>query len=638
MILNTVFYIFISICLALAISYYFYFYKNSNFKNKFYKQLFLLRAFSIFLLIFFIINPKFSSKSYSIQKPNLLLAIDQSKSIEFLNQTKAVKSFINNLKSDKKLNSKFNLRYFGFGNNLYKLDTLVFNKFQTNISKPLRQLNNLYDKNSAIILISDGNQTNGKDYQFYKSKLPIYALSVGDTSKFEDLKITQVNHNDLTFKGNKFPIEVFFQYQGNNQINTKFLVYENGKIIYSHLVKLSDKINVSNLKFELISKQSGLHQYTAVLNPIKGEKNKINNSAYFSIKTLSKKSNILLISNIKHPDIGALKRSIESNNQRKLKVIIGNSSKANLNNYKLVIIYQPNSNQSVLYKKLQKSNISYITITGTQTDWDFLNKAQKIYHKEVGNLNQEDFPYFNKAYKPFSTNLIDFKNFPPLLSKIGTINFSIDPEVLLFSSVNNINTKQVLAATFKYNRKRGGVIFGENIWKLRMAWFKNNKDFIGFDNFISSIIQYLSNNKLNNKIKVSYKPVIYANNPIEFDAKLYNETGEFDNRGKLEIEIKKESSNTNKIFPLILNFPIEKQFYNANFIALKTLVSNNKGGVILLENYRILVKKLINDNQYKSIQKQTIKITNLISLKWLFLLFIISASTEWFMRKYRGLI
>lgn len=676
MILYTVLYIVFSIITALVISYYFYFYKNSYSQNRVYKILFLLRAFSIFFLILLLLNPIFKNKSYLKVKPNLLLAVDESRSIAFLNQKKTVKSVTNKIKSDSKLNNKFKLQFFGFGENLEKDDTLVFTQNHSNIYKSLKQLNNLYENNSAIILISDGNQTNGIDYQFLKSKFPVYALAAGDTSKYEDLKISQVNHNDFTFINNQFPVEVFLHYQGNKDVNTRFLVYKNGKIIYAKPIKFSDKNKVKKLEFKLKSKHPGIHQYTVALKPIKGEKNLKNNKTYFSIKTLDNQYKILLVSNIKHPDIGMLKRSIETGKQRKLTVVIGDTKQINLKNYQLIILYQPTKNQKLLFKNIQVNKIPYITITGSQTDWNFLNNAQHIFHKDVNTTLQEYLPYVNKAYESFVINLTDLKDFPPLLSKFGNVRFVKKPRILIFSKVNNLKSQQALVATYKLkNNRRGAVIFGENIWKWRMAWFKRNKNFEGFDNFINDLIQYLSDYRLKENIKVNYKPVVYANEPIEFSAKLIDEAGNFDKRGKLEIKITKDDNQSTNTYPLIstgtqykltmndlspgnykfkiferkngkhfngkfvmLNFPVEHQFFTANFNKLQRFTFYNQGKTYLLKNYKLLINKLITDKRFKIVKKQIIKSTRLVSFKWLFLLAVVATSVEWFIRRYNGLI
>jgi hypothetical protein len=54
---------------------------------------------------------------------------------------------------------------------------------------------------------------------------------------------------------------------------------------------------------------------------------------------LIKKTNIALVT-INHPDIGALKRSIESNAQRKVTIVKPNAINS-LKDYNVLILYQP---------------------------------------------------------------------------------------------------------------------------------------------------------------------------------------------------------------------------------------------------------------------------------------------------------
>jgi thiamine kinase-like enzyme len=51
-----------------------------------------------------------------------------------------------------------------------------------------------------------------------------------------------------------------------------------------------------------------------------------------------------------------------------------------------------------------------------------------------------------------------------------------------------------------------------------------------------------------------------------------------------------------------------------------------------------LVKQLLADESYKAIQKTIIKKTPLIDWIWLLVLIALSLATEWFVRKYNGLL
>lgn len=670
----TVLYVFIAIVLALAVSYYFYFYKTTYPKDKVHKQLFGLRALTFFLLALFFINPKIKKNTYQIQKPNLIIAVDQSQSINFLKESETVKKVFSSLKADKNLSDKFDIQSFAFGASVRESDTVNFDDNQTNISEAVDHFNKLFDKNSALIILSDGNQTSGIDHQYYKSKFPIYALVAGDSALYADLKISQINHNDFTFSGNHFPVEVFVEYNGQNEVNTIFKVSENGKQLYTIPLKFSVNNKSETLHFELESGKAGVHQFVAEISSFKDEKNQLNNRQYFSINTLSDQTNILIISSFNHPDLGVLKRSIESNKQHKVEVLIGDGKLLNLKKYQLIITYQPNSSQKLFFENLQKEKVPNFIITGNQTDWDFLNKAQLVFHKNISDQSENYFPYLNNTFEPFIIEGIYFESFPPLLSNLGAISFSSKPQILLYSKVNNVNTSEVLMATYNQNNRRGAVLFGSDLWKWRMASFNKNQRFDDFDNLFSNLVQYLAEYQSKKQIKADYKTVLYANEPAEFKVQFFDETNHFDKRGQIDIQLTKENSKANT-FPLILsenqyyinlnnldtgnydfkikerqsgifvegkfvllNFPIEHQFINANYIKLKNLTTTNKGEAFLLKDYKSLIAKLNEENEFKSIEKKTTLTSNFIDLKWLFLLVIASATAEWFIRKYRGLI
>ena len=81
------------------------------------------------------INPSFEQVKLSIEKPNLVVAVDNSSSIKHLNQDRQVYDLIKELSDNKDLNDKFNLEYYTFGESLKALDSVTFKEKQTNVYK-----------------------------------------------------------------------------------------------------------------------------------------------------------------------------------------------------------------------------------------------------------------------------------------------------------------------------------------------------------------------------------------------------------------------------------------------------------------------------------------------------------------------
>jgi hypothetical protein len=88
----------------------------------------------------------------------------------------------------------------------------------------------------------------------------------------------------------------------------------------------------------------------------------------------------------------------------------------------------------------------------------------------------------------------------------------------------------------------------------------------------------------------------------------------------------------------VLDYSAEEQFTSAQYDKLNVLAQNSDGSVVLANQIDLLLKQLYENPNFKNIQKNTVKTTPLIDWKWLLAIIIVSLSTEWFIRKYRGLV
>src|SRR5690606_41229524 len=112
-------------------------------------------------------------------KQNLVVADDNSTYIRHLNQSDKVLGKFNEISTNTDLTNKFNIVSYAFGNELTAIDSLQFNSKQTNIYNALSQLSQIHKETIApIILITDGNQTYGNDYElsFKSNNQPVITV------------------------------------------------------------------------------------------------------------------------------------------------------------------------------------------------------------------------------------------------------------------------------------------------------------------------------------------------------------------------------------------------------------------------------------------------------------------------------
>tara|TARA_B100000768_G_scaffold81094_1_gene76945 strand:- start:543 stop:2579 length:2037 start_codon:yes stop_codon:yes gene_type:complete len=675
---QTVLYIIIAIIISILLAIFMYGYKTKFSKTT--KWIYgSLRFVTIFSVLLLLINPIFKTETFSLIKPKLPILIDNSESISELNQTLNVYDFVTSLKSNKDLNEKFELSFYTFGNEFKINDSLTFNEKNTNISEALSLINQLFkDEVAPTILITDGNQTLGNNYEYnsINFKNSIYPIVIGDSTKYLDLKIEQLNTNRYAFLKNNFPVEIILVYQGSKNITTQFEVKKGTTTLYKENIVFTKKDKTKILKFTLPASSVGFNKYTAQINPITEEKNKINNNKQFVVEVIDQSTKVLIVSDIVHPDIGAIKRAIESNEQRKVTIKKPFEALSIVNDHQLIILYQPNRSFTNIYSEINKLNKNTLVFTGQQTDWYFLNNIQDNYIKEVTNQSENVVGILNKNYSAFVINDIDFSDYRPLKTLFGPLEIVVPYDNLLGQSIDGFETETSLLATTELNSSRNAIFDGEGIWKWRAQSFIESKDYNEFDNFFGKVIQYLSSNKRRSRLEVSYKNFYYNNKPIRISAQYFDKNFVFNSNANLSILVTNTGSKQSFEYPLllkrnyyeidlnnlkageyvfrvsvndeikltrngaftILDFNVEQQFLNPDVTKLSRLATNTKGKSFFISDSFSLIDTLIKDDNFKQVEISKEKIEPLIEWIYLLGLIILSLSIEWFLRKYNGLI
>ena len=672
---TTVLFILLAFLLSLSIAYYQYFYAS---KDSHYRKIFLfsLRTLSLFLLLLLLINPTVQKTGIENTKPVMAVLIDNSASISLFKEEEKVASILQELAADVQLNAKFEMAYFTFGKEVKVKDSLTFDAPVTAISKGITAINKLYkNKKAAIVLLSDGNQTTGNDYEFVNSEIPVSPIVLGDTATYRDLRIRQLNVNKYSYIKHQFPVEVHLFYEGAVPMSIPFRIYHKGKTIFQQKVRFSATEKSKTIRTNLTSTTEGVNIYKASIGTFKNEKNTKNNTKNFSIEVLNEQTKIAVISSLLHPDLGVLKRSIESNKQRIVEIFNIDKFKNQINDYELLILYQPNNKFNSLFAKIKAQNANYLVVTGANTDWNSLNKQQLGFTKKTIDQTENYSANYQEYFQPFLQKDIGFNNFPPLKDKFGEVFVSRENQVLLQQRLFGIASQQPLLATFEQNDQKSAVLFGEGIWKWRAASFLNSNSFQDFDEFTGNLIQYLASYKKRKRLEVNIENVYLSNVPITIAAFYTDKNYRFDSRASLLLSIANTVTKEQRTFPfslalnsfqvvvedlspgrytytvsvagqkskrsgifLISEARIEAQFTNANTTKLNRLANSTGGKLYYTAETSELIDDFVGNNEYATLQKLTLKKQALIDWKWMLFLILILLTIEWFSRKYYGKI
>jgi hypothetical protein len=672
---GTVVMLLISVVIAGGLSFYQYLFKTGK-RNRTQLILAFLRFFSIFGLLLLLINPVVSNTTFETQKTPLAIAVDNSGSILALKADATARELYEKLTSDSGLKNKFDIQPYQFDSEFSLLEKPDFKGRQTNVeevSKSLKAINK--NKTFPTVLISDGNQTEGNDYVYsFDTANKVYPLVLGDTTTFLDLRVSRVNVNKYAFHKNKFPVEVFLQYSGTKSVSANFSISNGNTILEKQSVSFSPDKKSAVINVLLPASSTGLQVFRASLSSKESEKNTYNNSQRFAVEVIDQRTEVAIISSLNHPDVGALKRSIESNAQRKVTIIKPLEAKE-LQNYNILILYQPDASFRQVFETNKLAHINTWIITGMNTDFNFLNQQQGSLNFKMSSQPEDYLAQFNSQFNVFALDDIGFDNFPPLEHPYGTAKPTGNVNTLLSSRIRNIETNQPLLAFAEDKGGRSAFLLGENIWKWRLQSHVDNRSFEKFDVFVDKTIQFLASNDKKRSLVVNHESFYNADDAIEITAQFFNKNYEFDDKARLTITVTNKETKQTKRYDLlkstnsfkvnldglaagkynfsvkelnsntvyngyfeILDFDIEQQFVNPDLAKLNQLAAQTQGKTFMPNQVGVLIKTLLADENYKAVQKAVTKKIPLIDWVWLLVLIAVSLASEWFIRKYNGML
>ena len=309
------------------------------------------------------------------------------------------------------------------------------------------------------------------------------------------------------------------------------------------------------------------------------------------------------------------------------------------------------------------------------TDFSFLNQMQSDLQFKLTNKKEDFTPSFLLDFNLFAQNDIQFSQLPPLENPFGKITEKASFNTLLTAKVNGIEVGNPILTFSEKGNSRNAYLLGENSWKWRMESFVLNQSYEKYDLFIDKIIQYLAINSAKKSLLVQHESFYNSGETIEVFAQYFNKSYELEENASLSIYLTNKATKSTKNYNFskanngyqaifdgltpgnyafqvkettsnasyngtfeVLDFDVEKQFVNPDVSKLHQLANQNNGEIIFPNQIEKLIQKLLQKNTYLPVERTIIKNSPLIDSLWLLIILAFSLSTEWFIRKYNGLL
>lgn len=677
-------------CLLLGVLYAWTLYRNSSiFTPTQQKYLFVLRSITVALIAFLLLTPLIRMLTKQVEKPILIIAQDNSESILLGNDSVFYKNdYPQKLKNiSSQFGEEYEVRFISFGSEIVEGFDETYSQQQTDISKLFNELSNRFANRNvgAVILASDGIYNRGINpiYTIDKLSAPIFTIGLGDTIPRRDLLISGLEFNRIVYLENDFRVNVSVAARGFAGSRTKLTVQDATQVVFTQDINLNSSDFRIDIPVQLQANKVGTQRYTVSLQALEGEITTKNNQQIFFVDVLDGKQKVMLLAAAPHPDLAAIKQSIESNRNYEVEIVLlEDADLSKLSSYGLLILHQlPNANakSGLLSQSIQALSLPVWYIIGNQTEYNSFNALQNAITVQnfSGSFNESqgvlrnDFYLFTLSEE--SKNRL--RDFPPLNSPFLNATIKGQSAVLFNQLIGVVQTDRPLWAFTDIGGIKYGITYGEGLWKWRLHNFKASENHEAFDELITKTVQYLASKEDKRKFRVNANKKFFDENEnITFVAEVYNDSYEPITQSEVTIELKNSNGAS---YPFAFNkadknytlnaglLPVGDYTYTAKSIlgttessvsgqfvinplnveelqttadhALLFAIAERSGGQFLLpaqmDNLLDLIK---NNEEITSTSFEEKRYEDIINLKFLFFLLLALLSAEWFIRKRSG--
>ncbi len=648
-----------------------------------------LRFLGVSLLAILLLSPLLKTVQTEVRKPLVLLAQDASQSIarqwEDADDSLAYAAALDSLYGA--LSERYELEAYSFGEEVRPGLPDTFADKATDIAAVLHTFLERYAHRNpgAVLLLTDGIYNRGSNplYATGDLKAPFFTVGLGDTVPPRDLLIKAAFYNRIAYLGDRFKVQVDVAARHLAGRQSELRVMRNGQVLQRRSVQIGRDDFFQTIELELPADRAGVQAYQLVLSPLEGELSTENNRRDFFVEVLDAREKILLLAAAPHPDIAAFRQILSNAKNYELTVAFYDDLHVKPEDFDLVIFHQlPAKGKSIahLLPALDKARRSRIFVLGAQSDVPAFNQVQQLLSISGGggaDWNEvQALP--NPSFAAFTVDEAlgkELPNFPPLAAPFGQYEAKPDARVLLHQKIGSVKTEYPLWLMGEEGDHRTAILAGEGFWRWKLF------DYLQFQNFdlVSELflktVQYSALKDDKRRFRVSLQKQLFSENePILFDARLYNENYEAVNEPEAALVITDAEGHkyeyvfdkTDHAYRLNAGIlpvgaytyeasveqegqrlsysgrfsvePLQLELYDltARHGILRLLAGRSGGAFFRPDELAKIPARLDSLSTLKPVLHHSTRTREAIHLKWIFFLLLALFSLEWFLRRFWG--
>jgi len=412
------------------------------------------------------------------------------------------------------------------------------------------------DDVAALVLASDGIHNRGTNPVTAAEQLafPIYCIALGDTTPRRDAAVGALRCNRIAMLGSRFPVEatVTASLLGGHSASLTILDSKGRSLQRTPIAYPGDDYSAT-FTFNIEATEAGLQRFDLLLSAADGETSLSNNRLTFYVDVIDTRRRIAVIANAPHPDLAAIKHALEDSPTYEADIIMADKAESGrwkAEGYSLAILHNLPSarHTSIAYI----GDLPAIYVLGLQTDLARFNAlhtgleitAQSTHTNEVTAI-------YNPAFSLFSLDAGDaavLEELPPLSAPFGESRMTADMQTLFGARLGRIDTREPLVAATATGEQRRTMIWGEGLWRWRLADYQTHHTHSHVDQFIAQLVSFTALQANRDRLRIDAERTYSAGEPITLRAELYNEAYQLTNTPEVGLVLTGDSLKADYTF------------------------------------------------------------------------------------------
>jgi len=335
----------------------------------------MVRVMAVLALVAALSEPVLSYSRQFERPRRLAVLIDRSASMDREEQGLTRRARVDSLLASEamaRLLSASDIETYYFGGNLTENAAEVLSA-ETALGSVLhdlerRQLSQKYDH---WVLFTDGRNNSGPRPIEVARNLPTPVTSVGMATggDYVDVAIAEVNHNAVVFAGRSTEVAIKLQWDRAEGQALQVRLLDSGRVLAENRLDIDQENGYADMVLSYVPGRPGQRLLSVQVTTLQGESDTNNNSRTISVKVLSSRVSILLVTG--HPDYeaGFLHRFLQQSDRYEVELVAtgGKSGRlsgrfpgdqSELNRYDLIVFHDPDPARLATYRNQLRSYLS----------------------------------------------------------------------------------------------------------------------------------------------------------------------------------------------------------------------------------------------------------------------------------------